>query len=73
MTQSQQQLGALGYTNIFSPYLNQTANDLSPEMTGVIQIHELGHSLAVISMTDPLSRDSTAQALVDCVFPKGGR
>jgi RHS repeat-associated protein len=55
-----------------SPYINYTANNLSPMLTLQNQIHELGHSLRMITSGRFQEAWEAGNALVDCVRNGGG-
>lgn len=60
-------LGRLGgLTERSNPYLNYTASDLPSSQYQFVQIHELAHSLDLI--TSDKSSEESADDLTDCVF-----
>ncbi len=64
----------IGTTNRFSPLTNYTANNLGPMQTLQTQVHELGHSLDVITGIgyDSFEDDLAGKILEDCVKRRGG-
>jgi RHS repeat-associated protein len=59
----------VGITRPFSPNVNYTASDLSPVEMLMTQIHELGHSLDIITSQNPFgSSEASAYTFQNCVL-----